>query len=141
MKCVDYPDNDAVVYCTQEEKEDHETKLDVVVPWAVSVMECEVFPTAGCIEFRREYYRFNVSRCSAAKHLAKLHRPEAVAALKEVAENTKEHWSVRVESVNALGAMRTNAARDTLAALLRNDLVLENHDFRAGLMTAAGIVC
>lgn len=80
----------------------------------------------------------NVSRCSAAKHLARHHRPEVVAALKKAAEDTNEHWSVRVEAVNALGAMRTNTARDTLAALLRNDRVLENHDFRVGLMTAAG---
>ncbi len=80
----------------------------------------------------------NVSRCSAAKHLSKHHRPEVVTALKEVAENVDEHWSVRVEAVNALGAMRTHAARDTLAALLRNDQVLDNHNFRTGLMTAAG---
>lgn len=79
----------------------------------------------------------NVARCVAAKHLAKHHRPESIAALKEAAEDINEHWSVRVEAANGLGAMQANDAHDALASLLRNDRILANHDFRAGLMSAA----
>lgn len=78
-----------------------------------------------------------ISRCVAAKHLAKHNRPEVVEALRAKAAQQDEHWSVRSEAAAALSAMRSNRARDALLALLQDKAAIADHKVRAAVIEGA----
>jgi len=79
-----------------------------------------------------------ISRCQAAKNLARFDRPEVIDALRATVANAAEHWTVRKEAAEALGAMRCNPARDTLVALLSDQAAIEHPKVRAAVISAAG---
>jgi len=79
-----------------------------------------------------------VTRAMAASHLGKSDRPEAVEALRSTVANAEEHWTVRAEAAGALGAMKSNRARDALLGLLREPESLAAHKVRAAVVSAAG---
>ncbi len=72
-------------------------------------------------------------RIDAAKELAKLGTPEAVAALKD-AVLRDAFWAVQSETARALGGMRTTAARDALFACLK----VRHAKARRGVVAALG---
>lgn len=79
-----------------------------------------------------------ISRCLAAKNLARFDRPEVIDALRATVADAAEHRTVRKEAAEALGAMRCHAARDTLVALLGDQAAIEHPKVRAAVISAAG---
>src|SRR4029079_18895766 len=59
-----------------------------------------------------------IGRIDAAKELAKLGTPDAIAALKD-AVNGDAFWAVQAEAARALGTIRSEGARDALLASLK----------------------
>ena len=74
-----------------------------------------------------------VGRIDAAKELAKLGTPEAVAALKQ-AVLKDAFWAVQAEAARALGGMRTETARDALLDCLN----VKHPKARRGVVQALG---
>ncbi len=72
-------------------------------------------------------------RIDAAKELAKLGTPEAVAALKEAVQSDA-FWAVQNEAARALGGIRTTAARDAVLACLK----VRHPKARRGVVAALG---
>ena len=74
-----------------------------------------------------------VGRIDAAKELAKLATPEAVAALKDAVLHDK-FWAVQFEAARALGGMRSEIARDALLACVN----VKHPKARRGVVGALG---
>jgi aminopeptidase N len=74
-----------------------------------------------------------IGRIDAAKELAKLGTPEAVAALKAAIQGDV-FWAVQNEAARALGTMRTESARDALLACIK----IKHPKARRGVVQALG---
>jgi aminopeptidase N len=74
-----------------------------------------------------------VGRVDAAKELAKLGTPEAVAALKDAVLDDA-FWAVQNEAARALGTMRTSGARDALLECVK----VKHPKARRGVVAALG---
>ena len=79
-----------------------------------------------------------ISRSVAAKHLARLSRPEVVQALRDKVATRAEHWSVRCEAAAALGNLRSSRAKEALLSLLSDERAMADHKVRAATVRAAG---
>jgi aminopeptidase N len=74
-----------------------------------------------------------IGRIDAAKELAKLGTPEAVAALRAAIQGDA-FWAVRNEAARALGTMRTESARDALLGCIK----IKHPKARRGVVSALG---
>ncbi len=100
-------------------------KLDCDKPKTLWLAQLDRGPTA-------------ISRSVAAKHLARYARPEVAQALRDKIGDQAEHWSVRGEAAAALGAMRSNRAKDALLSLLSDEAAMADHKVRRAAIGAAG---